>query len=427
MSARPRIWQPSRRALLGGLALVGAQAFLPRKSASAEVAAAKRFIVIHVPEGMWGDAARPQAGAASLGAIFSPLDPFRSKLSVLNGLNLRSRDQGPGGDGHHRGVPHMLTCTEMADEGNAGGASVDQKIAQAIGASNTFKSLQFAVRIVYGDTNSSMVWAAARERLPTMENPWEAYTRIFGNVKLDGDAPPPLDLRTSAIDHALAEINTLRGKMPTADRVRLDSYHDSLRDIERRLAGMPAGGSCVLPTMGATFDARSDALYPETGKLQMDLMVAALRCDLTRVASLQWGNSNDQCSYPWLGINKLGHDLAHSNMSDAKQTVFHWYAEQFAYLLGQLEAVSEGEGTMLDNTIVLWVSEFGESDGHSSDNLLWLLMGNAAGYLKQGQTLNLKGRSVNDLHATITGAFGIPDKTFGNPAYCDGVLTDLLA
>ncbi len=428
-STRKGVWRPSRRALLGGLASVGAGVLLPRRPALAQAGATKRFLVVHVPEGMWTNASRPAAGGSTLGPIFSPLDPFRSQLTVLDGLNLESRDKGPGGDGHHRGVPHLLTCTEMADASNAGGPSIDQKIAGVIGGDTTFRSLQFAVRIVYNDTNAALIWAGARERLPAMQDPWDAYGRIFGNVSADpmDDTPPPVDLRKSALDHALGEINGLRDKLPASDRERLDSYQTSLRDIERRLANIPAPGSCVLPTVGQEGDARAQSLYPDVGKLQMDLIVAALRCDVTRVASLQWGNSNDQCSYPWLGVNKLGHDLAHSNDSANKQKVFHWYAEQFAYLLGQLQAVPEGTGTMLDNTVVLWASEFSDSNGHRANDLLWLLMGNAGGFFKQGQVLSLDGRSVSDVHATLGNAFGITDTTFGNPAYCDGAIESLIA
>jgi hypothetical protein len=423
-----RRWFHSRRALLGGLGALGLGAFMPRRQAAAQANTAKRFLVVHVPEGMWTQAARPQPGAASLGPIFSPLDPFKSKLTVLSGLELASRDHGPGGDGHHRGVPHMLTCTEMADDGNAGGPSVDQKIAAAIGADTTYESLQFAVRIVYGDTNAALIWAGAHERLPAMQNPWEAYERIFGGMMTD-PAKPQIDLRKSALDHALAEIGTLRTRLPAADQLRLDSYHASLRDIERRLGNIPQPGSCVQPELGQEVDdPRAEALYPDMGKLQMDLIVAALRCDVTRVASLQWGNSNDQCSYPWLGVNMLGHDMAHSEeAADKKQVVYNWYSQQFAYLLSQLDAIDEGAGTMLDNTVVLWVSEFGNSNAHAADNLLWLVMGNAGGYLRQGQVLKVDGRSVSDLHATICKAFGIADSTYGNPAYCDGPIDALIA
>lgn len=432
-----RRWLASRRAMLGILGAGGAATFLPRRRAAA--AAPTRFIVVHVPEGMWTGAQRPAVGGTTLGPIFGPLDPYRSQITVINNLNMQSRDKGSfGGDGHHRGVPHMLTSIEMPDNNNAGGPSVDQRIAQVIGTGLKFGSLQFAVRIVYGDTNSKLIWSAAKQVVPAMQSPWTAYTRIFGSAMTPtggtGTAPV-FDLKKSAMDYALADLDGLRTRLPVSDRDRLDSYQTSLRDIEKRLvtvAPPTMTGACTPPTLGTAIDVKSVANYPAIGKLQMDLMVASLQCGHTRVASLQWGNSVDQCTYSWLGVNALGHDLAHNtgNIDSGgakRQTVFRWYAEQAAYLMGKLQGTPEGTGTMLDNTLVLWVSEFSEGNGHKSDKLLWLLMGNSGGYFKQGRVLDVGGRSTSDVHTSLLNAFGIPDKTFGNPAYCAGPLTALQA
>jgi hypothetical protein len=205
-----------------------------------------------------------------------------------------------------------------------------------------------------------------------------------------------------------------------------------LRDIESRLATVaePAATGCTPPSLGGSIDVRAESNYPRVGELQMDLIVAAFQCGLTRVASLQWGNSNDQCTYSWLGVNTLGHDMAHNNHNcdpsgSKKLTTFRWYSEQAAYLLGKLQAVPEGNGTMLDNTVVLWASEFGDSNGHVSNNLMWLLMGNAGGYFRSGRILNCGGRSTNDVHTSLCNAMGLPDTSFGNSAYCRGPLPDL--
>ncbi len=427
-------WLVSRRALLGGLGATAALALAPRRFQRVTQAQAvpPRLIVVHVPEGMWNGAPRPMSGSTNLGTIFEALQPFQSRMLVMNNLNMQSRDHGPGGDGHHRGVPHMFTGTEMLDESNAGGPSIDQKIAQAIGGDSTYASLQFAVRIVYGDTNSRCLWSAPGRVVPAMQNPWDAYNRIFGNFT-PPDAPRPMvNLRRSALDHALGDIATLRTRLTDADRTRLDSYQDSLREIERRLDSMQEQmpSACTLPMLGGRTDAAAESNYPAIGALQMDLMVAALQCGITRVASMQWGNSNDQCAYSWLGVNTLGHDMAHNNNNcdpsgSKKLTVYRWYAEQAAYLLRKLDSIQEGDGTMLDNTVVLWASEFGDSNGHSSNNLTWLLMGNAGNYFKPGRILNCGGRSTNDVHASLCQAFGLPDTNFGNAAYCDGPLTDL--
>jgi hypothetical protein len=396
---------------------------------------------------MWSGAPRPVAGSTNLGQIFEALQPYQTKLTVLNNLAMQSRDHGPGGDGHHRGVPHMFTGTEMVDDSNAGGASVDQRIAATIGTGSKFGSLQFAARIVYNDTNARPIWSGPSRVVPAQQDPWEAYKRIFGDyvpaaamsggaTSAPAPAAPKIDLRHSALDYALADVTALRARLSASDRTRLDTYQDSLRDIEKRLMttqpAVAVGASCAPPTLGGTIDKAAEANYPKIGKLQMDLIVAAMQCGMTRVASMQWGNSNDQCSYSWLGVNALGHDLSHNNgnvdpSGSKKLQVYRWYSEQFAYLLGKLSAIPEGTGSMLDNTTILWASEFGDSNGHVSSNLTWLLMGNAAGYFKQGRVLDLKNRSTNDLHATLCNAFGVTTTTFGNPAYCAGPIADLLA
>lgn len=428
----------SRRALLEGLSASALSMLVPRSLVRAQAKPPTRLILCHVPEGMWNGAPRPAAGGTNLGPILQKLEPYQSKILVLNNLSMPSRDKGPGGDGHHRGVPHMFTGTEMMDETKAGGASIDQKIAAAIGGSSRFPSLQFAVRIVYGDTNSRCLWSGPGRAVSAMQSPFEAYTRIFGGMQQSAmpGAPtskPKVDLRKSALDRALKDLATLRARLPVSDREVLDSYQDSLRDIEKRL-GMttmaPAAAGCAPPMLGSNIDVKAEGNYPAVGKLQMDMIVAALQCGATRVASLQWGNSNDQCSYSWLGVNTLGHDMAHNNNncdpSGAKKLkTYQWYAEQYAYLLGKLSAIPEGTGTMLDNTLIVWASEFGDSNGHSSNNLMWLLMGNAGGYFKSGRIIDCGGRSINDFHTSLCNAMGLPDKTFGNPAYCKGPLPGL--
>jgi hypothetical protein len=186
----------------------------------------------------------------------------------------------------------------------------------------------------------------------------------------------------------------------------------------------------VSPSLGGAVDVKQEANYPKIGQLQMDLIVAAFQCGLTRVASMQWGNSNDQCSYSFIGVNTLGHDMAHNNANcdpdkSKKLKTYQWYAKQFAYLLKKLVETKDPDGSpMLANTVVLWASEFGDSDGHSSSKLLWFLAGNANGAFKPGRVVDCGGKSVNDLHTSLCNAFGVQGK-FGNPAYCAGPLQAL--
>jgi hypothetical protein len=423
----------SRRALLACLGGFAGAAMLPGGMRKARAAAPTRFVVMHVPEGMWSSAQRPAAGGTDLGALLAPLQAYQPKMNVLLNLNMQSRDKGPGGDGHHRGVVHMLTGTEQKDGSNAGGPSVDQKIAQKIGAGLPFASLQFAVRIIYGDTNSRPIWSAPGKVVPAMQSPFDAYSRIFAKqaASTTPGSAPKFDIRKSALDYALAETAALRTRLGSTDQHLLDSYQESLRDIERRLGGVQDSAGCTRPTLGNSMDVKAEANYPTIGRLQMDMLVASLQCGLTRVASLQWGNSNDQCTYSWLGVNTLGHDMAHNNNNcdkdGAKKTkVFKWYAEQTKYLLDKMSAIPEGDGTLLDNTVVLWVSEFSDCNAHAANKLMWLMFGGAGGYFKTGRVIDCGGRSVNDLHTSMQNAFGIADKTFGNAAYCAGPLPGLV-
>jgi hypothetical protein len=426
-------WLISRRALLGGLGAFGASSIL-RPGIAQAAPPPPRLLLVHVPEGMWSGAQRPVVGASTFGPIFGAVDPYREWLIALNNLNIASRDKGPGGDGHHRAVPHMFTGTEMADTNNAGGPSVDQKIAQAIGTSSKFQSLQLSARIIYGDTNSKPIWSAAKRVVPAQGSPFEAYKRIFASVQ-PGATPskPVFDLKKSALDHSLVDLNSLRARLAVADRERLDSYHDSLRNIEKRLVDVsgPAPGVCTPPSLGGTIDVKQESNYPKVGQLQLDLIVAAFQCGLTRVASMQFGNSNDQCSYSFIGVNTLGHDMAHNNSNcdpnhAKKLKTYQWYAkEQFAYLMKKLVETKDADGSpMIANTVVLWASEFSDSYGHASNKLTWFLAGNANGAFKPGRTVDCGGKSVNDVHTSICNAFGVQGK-FGNPAYCAGPLQAL--
>jgi hypothetical protein len=435
--ANKKSWLCSRRAFLGGLGAVGFT-HLTGRQAQAQIGARKRFVVFYSPEGMWGGADRPAVGGTTLGSIFNPMDPFRAKIIALDGMDLQTGvNDRPGVDEHHR-LPHLLGCTKMVNGTTGGGPTLDQKIAKAIGGGSTFESLQFGVQIVYTDGSGRLIWKARGEQLPSMEDPWQAYNRIFGNgmaQPMPGQPPAParFDLRKSALDYSLGEIASVQPRLGASDRKRVESYQDSLRDIEKRLAGLAAGpggggaAACAPPMVGAQMDVKAKANFPAVSKLQIDLMTTALQCGVTNVASLQHGNSVDQCTYPWLGVRRTGHDLSHGSSRTEQQKVYHWYAEQFAYLLGKLDAAKEGAGSMLDNTVVLWIMEFGDSYGHRLRNLMWFVAGNAGGFLKQGQVIKFTGRSVSDLHATIQNAFGINEMVFGDAQYCTGPVAQMIA
>lgn len=157
----------------------------------------------------------------------------------------------------------------------------------------------------------------------------------------------------------------------------------------------------------------------------------ALQCDLTRVASLQWSNSVGQIRHTWQGISGAHHDMSHEGDShsaaqESLTKINVWYAEQLAYLLGKLAATPEGNGTMLDNTAVLWCNELSKGNSHTHNPMMYVLAGGAGGAIPTGRSLSFPNGRVNNLLVSLCNAFGDPLNTFGNPAYCSGPLAGFL-
>jgi hypothetical protein len=216
-------------------------------------------------------------------------------------------------------------------------------------------------------------------------------------------------------------------KLGAADRIKLEAHLDAIRDIEMRLeTGGTLGGACEPPKLGDVPDPLKVGNIPKTGRLQMDLLAMALACDLTRVASIMWTNSASGKPFPWLNIPEGHHELAHRGDGDAdaqeKLTVINtWYAEQFAYLIDKLKSMPEGDGTVLDNTLLIWVNEHQKGNDHDRHDIPYVLAGKAGGAMKPGRWLQLQGEvGHNNLWVGCMNAMGLEATTFGNPKYCTG-------
>jgi len=376
----------------------------------------------------------------------APLQPFLADLNIIAGLF----QQGGGGDGHQNGIGGMLTGQSLnpgpfqggANSGTSGwaaGISVDQRIAAAVGGGTRFRSLELGVQVASADNWSRMSYAASDRPVPPEESPVAAYTRLFAAA---GASPAELmrmrARRRSVLDAVLGQFTTVSARVGTADRARLDAHATSIREIERRLdaQGMP-GGACRDPGAPAApalpTDLTANDNYPAVGTLQMDLLVMALACDLTRVASLQWSRSVSQVRFTWLDIHEGHHDLSHLPDSDAQAVdkltrINTWYAQQLAYLLGRLATAPEADGSrLLDSSLVLWSNELGKGNSHSRQNAPYVLAGSAGGALRTGRFLQFTGDPPhNDLLVSLLNAMDVPTTTFGKPEWCRGPLPGLL-
>ncbi|MBL8923799.1 MAG: DUF1552 domain-containing protein [Myxococcaceae bacterium] len=388
------------------------------------------------------------------GSHLAPLAPYASKLVVLKGLDLLANDVGPG-EPHQQGMA-LLTGRRLNSGNQVGGdgslagwaqsASLDQVLGNAIGASTRFKTLNLGVQSTqYGGTEVRTVLSYLGNDQPVANetSPWSLYNRVFSQLGADPFGVARLrQRRHSAIDFVKDRFTRLSPKLSRLDRQKLDQHLASVRDLESRLDN-PAGaigGSCAKPTLPAQFNLNDPANFGTIGRLQMDLTAMALACDLTRVVTLQWSASTNNRPYPFLQYDDgsgpkpiLGdeHVLGHQPDTDVHAwgklaVIRRWYMEQLAYLLGKLAAVPEGNGSLLDNTVVVWCSEIARGNTHSHRDAPFLLCGSAGGSWQTNRYLSYPGDVPhNNLWVSLLNAFGVAGTTFGDPMYCTGPLAGL--
>lgn len=439
----------SRRRALQALGAAGLVPLL--SSGSRAQAAPRRLIVFYTPNGTIGPEWRPRGSETgfTLGRILTPLEPHRSKLLVLGGVNMALADSGYGSH-HTRGIGGLLTGRPILmgnfksagppTAGWASGISLDQHIARTVGTATRFRSLELGVRVIDAEVRGRVSYLAANQPVPPMESPYDVFDRLFAGARppaAGGD--PTLDRlraeRRSVIDFLKNELGAVRGAVGADDRPRLDAHLESVRDIERRLepvmnGTMPAAG-CPAPAAPTRMDITANENMPALGKLQMDLLVNALACDQTRVATLQWTHAESTQSFPWIGVSGQHHVMSHAGDADtaAQENLTKinvWYAEQLRYLLDRLAAAK-----VLDDTVVLWCNEVGKGNNHAHRDLPFLLAGSCGARFKTGRFVDYmanggSGHPHNDLLVSLAQAMGLPDTTFGDPQHCTGPLPGLV-
>jgi len=415
----------------------------------------KRFIVVYTPNGNVGRELPP--GMDFTGSILEPLIPFKDKMLVLRGLDLAAQSKPPG-EPHQNGMAFLTgrglnAGTMVGGDGTlagwGSGISVDQEIAAAIGQETKHKSLHFGVQsTAYGGTEvrTVMSYAGSDQPISNETSPYSMYNLVFSGLGQDLVEVERLRARRKSILDAVGKRYESRSaKLGAEDKQKLEQHLESVRDVEKRLDNPTGtvGGYCQVPDTGAPIDLNDPMNYPVIGKLHTDLLVMALACDLTRVATLQWSASTNNKPYPFLAydagtgagpqpILDDEHVMGHQPDDDVHawnklRIIRRWYMEQFAYLLSRLDAIQEGEGTMLDNTVVLLASEITQGNTHSHVDAPFLLAGSGGGYFKTGRHLNFAGDIPhNNLLVSIMNAMGLPATTFGDPEFCTGPLVELI-
>jgi hypothetical protein len=414
----------SRRAFLGGLGSAAALApFVPvLESEAGQAQHPKRLILLFSPNGSIHENWAPQGTETdfTLPTILAPLEAHRDRLVVLDGLEVIRQGLG---DGHQMGMGSLWTGSKLlsgnfSGAGYAGHASVDQVIANAVGGDTPYRSLELGVQTGGANVWTRMSYAGANQPLPPEDDPQAVFDRLFAGLDADPAGVERLSAeRKSVIDLVKADLASLQPHYGASDKVKVEKHLDAIRAIEtRNAAGAP---TCDVPQVDLSMDPFANDNFPVTVRRQIDLMVMAMACDLTRVASLQCSKSVSQVVFSWLGQTGGHHDLSHLGENDPSMVsqmtaVNVWYAEQVRYLLDALAAVPEGEGTLLDNTLVVWGNELGRGNSHSNHPVPFVLAGGAGGAMQGGRHLTFDRVPHNRMLVSLCRMMGMDVDTFGD-------------
>jgi len=422
----------TRRTVLRGLgtalALPWLEALGPAR-AGGPSAVPRRLAIVYVPNGVhMPDWTPADTGAAyTLPRTLQPLRPFRDDLLVLSGLAAHRAD-GPSGN-HARALAVFLTGRRPPDDGSVRlGASADQRAAAVAGRHTRLPSLELgcepAAQAGHCDTpyscayTSNIAWKSETTPLPPEVNPAAVFDRLFAGGKPEeaDEARTRRALsRRSVLDFVAEDAQALRSRLGGADRRKLDEYLAAVREVETRLGRTDTARQ----TPDRPRPSGVPADYREHLRLQCDLLALAFRADVTRVATFLFANEFSNRPYPFAGAPEGHHDLSHHENRPDKQAklaaINRFHVEQFAYLLGRLREVKEGDGTLLDSCLIAYGC--GNSDGnrHNHDDLPILLAGRGGGTVQPGRHVRYKeGTPLMNLWLALLERLGAPAEPLGD-------------
>ena len=420
-----------RRTMLRGLgatlALPLLDAMVPSLTALQQTAAkpATRFGVMYVPNGMvmqqWTPAT--EGVGFELTPTLSPLTPFRSDLLVLSNLACVPTPGRPGG-AHAKASTRFLTdiSPPTSETWLDAGISMDQIAAKEIGASTQLASLELSVES--GETagacdvgfacayTNTISWLGAATPLPTENNPRTVFERLFGD---SGSTDPQARLARlrqdrSVLDSVREEVGHLQGTLGQGDRAKLVEYLDAIRDVERRIQRAEQQNGTALPVID--HPAGIPSTYDDHVKLMCDLQVLAYQADLTRVVTFMLGREFSGVTYPQIGVPDAHHPITHHQQEAPKiakvATINHYHVTQFAYLLDKLRSTPDGEGSLLDHTVMMYGTGMGDCNAHDPRSIPLVLAGGRSVQLKGGRHVRYaKETPLANLHLTLLDKLGV--------------------
>ncbi|MBY0586509.1 DUF1552 domain-containing protein [bacterium] len=440
----------SRRAFLRGsglaIALPALDGLLPRAAVGADKSAWPiRSAFFFCPNGMHMPDWRPTATGESfdLPATLQAFEAFRSNMTIISGLAIdagRAKSDGPGD--HARAGATYLTGTRAVKTAGAGirvGQSIDQVLAEHVGKETRFPSLELGLDkgLNAGGCDSGYSCAYSSNiswRSPTTPSAKEADPRLVFERLFGGDNTKQSQAtrarrqayQKSVLDFVLEDAQAIGKKLGPTDKRKLDEYLSGIREIERRIEHFQSSEQVRRPNLSLPEQTPKD--FAQHYRLLADLLVLAFQTDQTRVATFMVGNAGSNRPYKEIDVAEGHHSLSHHGKDPHKQAqiskINRLHASQFAYFLSKLDQVKEGDGTLLDHSMITYGSGISDGDRHNHDDLPVALFGRAGGLLKPAQHLAFDVETpMCNLYMTFLHVMGLPGKRFADgEKIIDGLL-----
>lgn len=450
----------SRRTALRGAAATVSLPFLDAMhgtvSAQSTGAAPKRIIFYYTGNGFpprhWRcDVDREVTPIADvqLSHILSPLEPVKQHCTFIEGVPMNSGLKPPRYATAHAGGTGALLTGSQAKQGNqygGGGAagvngagfpgvpSLDHLIAQAVGAATRFPAYYTGVQVAGPKLLKSVFYGGDGSPVTPSSDPYAVRDQLFSGEfqqRNQGDpegAQRRLADQTVVLDSVMESARAMRCKLGAADRARLDLHLTQVREIEASLAApVNTSGACEVLEPPLGLRPNQVPQFEQLAPTHLDLLSMALTCDLTRVSGFFFTPALHNPTYTWLGQSEGHHNMTHnSSMYDACADVSRWHAEQVLYLTQKLANTPEGDGSVLDNTVILWATECAQTyrgNPHDLVNVGFTLIGGGGGHFKTGQYLKFPGGdafSHNRLLISLAQYMGLETEVIGDREFCAG-------
>lgn len=420
------------------MALPLLEAMLPLTALASTVKAKRtRMAFLFVPNGMSMPQWTPTGEGAgfALPEVLEPLRGVQGQFSILTGLtqhNAFALGDGPGD--HARSAATWLTGVhpkKTAGDDIKAAISADQVAAMKLGNMTPFPSIEIGCERGAEAGNcdsgyscaysSNISWRAAATPMAKEVNPRLVFERLFGN----GNSTETLESRVlrrrynkSVLDFVSEDADLLKVQLGRRDQEKLDEYLTSVREIEDRLSKFDRIAA-TQDSAGIRIPSGVPRDYADHIRLLGDMMVLAFHADLTRVCTFMFANEGSNRSYPMIGVPEGHHDMSHHGTDPIKlhkkEQIDQFHVAQLAYILEKMASIKEPDGSLLDNSMVVYGGGIGDGDRHNHDDLPILLAGRGSGTVHQGKhTVYPNGTPLNNLFLSLLDRMGVPTDTLGD-------------